>query len=477
MKKTAALFATSGVLLAGAIAIDLWSRFMAGHTSTTPPPPPPPKPSPVASAQSALLLGDLVSADVALMNSFVLAGTPAEVFVRVDLTAKDVSGRVRAPMALAVVIDRSGSMAGEKIERARASAKELVGRLDPRDQIALITYATDVSVDLPLTSATERARIERIIDQIFDGGGTNISGGLEAGLAELDRVRSQGLVSRVVLLSDGNANQGIVEPRALGRIAEEARQRGITVSSLGLGLDFNEDVMTMLAENGGGTYHYLRDAAQITAALDDELRGMTALAARRVGIQLSLAPGAVVTDVYGYGFEKQGSGREVTVPIGDMASGSKRRVVFRIALGSAAAGAVPLSGVSLEYAPAEGATTDLSHFSGALSVVATDDANQLRAGERADVGATVAAILAADARRSAAVDFSSGNRGAAVDRLRRNMIETRAKASRYNSPELFEQLRELEGAAQSAAAADLNSEEGRDFVKSEKYKARKIFAY
>ncbi len=475
MKKTAALFATSGVLLAGAIAIDLWSRFMAGHGSTTPPPPPPPKPTPVASAQGALLLGDLVSADVALMNTFVLAGAPGEVFVRVDLTAKDVSGRVRAPMAMAIVIDRSGSMAGEKIERARASAKELVGRLDPRDQIALISYATDVSVDLPLTSATERARIERVIDQIFDGGGTNISGGLEAGLAELDRARNQGLVSRVVLLSDGNANQGIVEPRALGRIAEEARQRGITVSSLGLGLDFNEDVMTMLAENGGGTYHYIRDAAQITAALDDELRGMTALAARRVGVQLSLAPGAVVTDVYGYGFEKQGSGREVIVPIGDMASGSKRRVVFRIALGSAAPGAVPLAGVALEYAPAE--STELTHFSGALSVVATDDAAQIRAGERADVGATVAAILAADARRSAAVDFSSGNRGAAVDRLRRNMIETRAKASRYNSPELFEQLRELEGAAQSAAAADANSEEGRDFVKSEKYKARKIFAY
>ncbi|MFO0728663.1 MAG: VWA domain-containing protein [Myxococcota bacterium] len=479
-KKTTALFATCGVLLAGAVAIDLWSRIGRGHPSTVPPPPPPPAVPINASAQGQLHLGELVTADVALMNDFVPAGGPSEVFMRVDLVAQEVSGRARAPMALAIVIDRSGSMAGEKIERARASAKELVGRLDENDRISVISYATDVTVDLPLTAASssERARINRVIDQIFDGGGTNISGGLDAGLAELERARSLGLNARIVLLSDGNANQGIVEPRGLSHLAQDAHDRGITVSSLGLGLDFNEDVMTMIAESGGGTYHYIREASQITAALDEEMRGLSALAARKVLVKLNLAPGVSLAEVYGYGVaasNQRGAVNEAIIPIGDMSSGSKRRIVVRLNLSAPAPGGVPIGTAGLEYAQAQDGTP--ASFGGSLAAVATQDQAALIKGERPEVAATVAAILAAEARRSAAVEFSSGNRGAAMERINRNLIETRAKAKKYQSVELFDQVKELEGAASNVAQEDANSDLGRDFVKSEKYKAHRVFAY
>jgi len=476
MKKTAALFATAGALVVGAIGIDLWFKHLTGGESPVPPPiPPRPTPDAIPVGSSSARIGELVTADAFLSNSQVLASSEGEMFLRIDLAATDLPGAERAPLSLAVVIDKSGSMAGDKMERTKSAAKQLVSRLSDRDRVAIILYATEFSVALPLTPvvSTERARINRVIDEIMDGGGTNISGGLETALAELDRERVRGAASRVILMSDGNANQGLTEPDALGDIARRAREHGITVSTIGVGLDFNEKIMTVVAESGGGGYHYVREGDGIAAALDSELRGLTALAAKSVEVGLDLQPGWSVREVYGYRTETRG-GRMI-IPVGDMAARTHRQIMVRLGVPSRAAGSLPVADLTLGYVNAISETA--REFRAGLSVVSTSDYASVSAGERRDVLESIEAVRSAETRKNAAAAFQSGNKGHALGLLQKQAIETRAQATSLGSAVLAEQARELENAAIELDAADAQSDNGKDLVKREKARARQIFAY
>ncbi|MCC7382858.1 MAG: VWA domain-containing protein [Deltaproteobacteria bacterium] len=480
MKKTVALYGTAAALVLTAVAFDLWSKLTAPSAEAPPPPlpftpAPPPAPSPIA-GDSTARIGDLITLDGALSNSFVRAEATQDLFLQLMLRAKEVPGRTRAPLALAIVIDRSGSMAGEKIEQARSAARQLVDRLADSDEIAVISYATDFTVDVPLTSAraSERARIQRTIDQIYDGGGTNLSGGLEAGLAELLRARDRGLAARVIVLSDGNANQGITDPREIARIAQRARLAGNTISAIGLGLDFNEDVMTQIAENGGGSYHYLRDGSEIAATLDRELASMAALAARRVEVGLELAAGVAVQEVYGYPIEARG-GRMI-IPVGDMTSNEGRRVMVRLSVASGSSRTLPIAKLALSYVPATSDTTQ--EFSADLGVSSTDDALTLKANERREVTEAVEAILAADSRKQAAASYSAGRRDEAVRSLNTRLKGLRAKAASLGGSGVLEQqAQEIERTIDSMSASEASTDQGKDLVKKEKYRARQVFVY
>ncbi|MBI2378300.1 MAG: VWA domain-containing protein [Deltaproteobacteria bacterium] len=476
MNKTAALFGLAGTLLVGAIVLDHWPTggISRPHSPPTPPdrPPPPPPLRLSSSAPPTLRLGDLVRLDAALSQDRIAADAPGELYTRFDLEAAD--SRARPNVSLAIVLDRSGSMAGDKIEKTRRAAKGLVERLAPSDTISIVTYSTDVSLDVPLVMASpeQKARILRVIDQIYDGGGTNLSGGLERGLQTLE-AGDPSSVRRLVLMSDGNANQGITDPRTLAQLSAQARQRGITISTLGVGVDFNEDLMTAVAEAAGGTYYYVKDAASMSDALARELRDLEALAARSVEVGLDFAPGVRLVELYGYRSELRGN--RIVIPVGDMSSGQKRQVVVRLATPARSAGGLELMRVTLGYAPPLGGA--VSEFSGALGVEASTNATEVASSERKDVTETVEEIQAAKARQDAANKFASGQRSEAERSLRQQLRTTRAKAAALGSAALDNQAVQLESALKGMSDFDSSSEAGKDLVKREKAAARSVYAY
>jgi Ca-activated chloride channel family protein len=321
MRKTIALFVTALALLLAALIFGL-------KVVPTPPPAPqepvvvetPPALPPVqAPSQSSISIGEIVRLDGALSNGFLRADSVGTVSLLMDLVAKDSGSSERSRMAVAIVIDRSGSMAGEKIRQARNATKQFVSRLSDDDQIAIVTFSSDYSVDLPLTTIKgQRSRIDRVVDDILDGGGTDIGGGLQSGLSAL-RGASTGAVKRLLLVSDGNANQGITDASSLAAIARRGKQDGITVSTLGVGVDFNEDLLAQMAQGTGGGYYYARDPDAIAEAFDKELSGLTKLAARNVEVGLDLGPNMAISQVYGYRTENRRG--HVIIPVGDMAAG------------------------------------------------------------------------------------------------------------------------------------------------------------
>jgi Ca-activated chloride channel family protein len=393
----------------------------------------------------------------------------------IDLDAID-AGKVERPtMAVSLVVDRSGSMAGEKIRQARRAAQSLVSRLDDRDSISIVSYSSDYSLDLPLTKVEgQRNRINRLIDEILDGGGTNLGGGMQAGLDSLRGVTDKAIVRRQILLSDGNANQGITDPATLASIAREARQNGITISTLGIGVDFNEDLMTLIAQSAGGGYYYARDASAIATAVDAELSGLLKVAARNVEVGLELGQGVTIREVYGYRTEMR-RGR-IVIPVGDMAGGEHRRIMLQLDAESAPEGRREVAGIVLSYTGAA-EETEREHR-GAISVVTTNDAGKIAASEKKNVVEAFEAAAAAQAREHAAATFQAGDKNAAIDGLRKQLVQVRAKKDALGGSRILEtQAVEIEGVLNNLSSASAVSDEGKDIIKAEKLRARQVFAY
>ena len=181
----------------------------------------------------------------------------------------------RTPLNISLVIDASGSMGGGKLEAAKEAALGLAERLTKRDRLTVVSFASDVQVHLdavPVT-ASNAVRIRREISGLTTRGMTFLSGGWFAGVGCAARVAEKDprMSPRVILLSDGHANEGIVDPDELCEHAKELRLRGVLTSALGIGDGYDEQLLHGIAENGGGRLHDAELTTEISSVLLGEL--------------------------------------------------------------------------------------------------------------------------------------------------------------------------------------------------------------
>ncbi|WP_437655125.1 vWA domain-containing protein [Sorangium sp. So ce1182] len=223
------------------------------------------------------------------------------VHVRVALRSTAQAPAARPHLSVHLVLDVSGSMAGEPMARARDAARALVDKLDAKDDFSLVTFSSDAQVRIPDGPVgPRRAMIKSTIDGISEGGGTNIGRGLELGYAEAARPGiPEGAVKVVLLLSDGRANAGITSSERLSRLALDAFQGGVQTSTFGLGADYDGALMSGIASDGAGGYYYLRDPDQITPALATELDKRLDPVATAVELRVRLKPDVKLLQVYG----------------------------------------------------------------------------------------------------------------------------------------------------------------------------------
>lgn len=205
-------------------------------------------------------------------RSALLAGhaNGLHVLVRVQAPSRPETLAPRKPQHLALVIDRSGSMSGQPLQEALACARHLIGRLAADDQVALFAYDDHVTQLAPLTPDRERARLVRALEGVHEGGCTNLHGGWLAGTeALLPRVAETSL-SRVILLSDGNANAGETDSEVIAQACATMAARGVSTSTYGLGHDFNEALMVAMGQQGGGSHYYGATAADLFEPFAEE---------------------------------------------------------------------------------------------------------------------------------------------------------------------------------------------------------------
>lgn len=253
-----------------------------------------------------------------------------EVLVAVTLEADRRGDASRPPVNIAIVLDRSGSMGGDKLRHAKRAARALIAQLRPSDRVAVISYSSEVDVITPATLATADAThlAAAQIDRLYDDGETNLAAALATAERELAPAVGPERLSRILLISDGAANQGTVEPEVLTRIAGRIGEGGISITTIGIGTDFDERTMTAIAAASHGNYYFADRPAALESWFAEELRRLGSTRATDIALEVIPAQGVEVIDALGY---PVGRGPEsVLIPIAELRDGDRRKVVLRL---------------------------------------------------------------------------------------------------------------------------------------------------
>jgi Ca-activated chloride channel family protein len=256
--------------------------------------------------------------------------------LRIALTGFDIpKSKERLPVNVALVIDQSGSMGGDKIEHARQAAIQAVDLLRDSDIVSIITYDDRVQVLVPATKASDRTMIREKIRQIRAQGSTALHAGVMQGAAELRKFMDKNRVNRMILLSDGQANVGPASPAELEDLGRSLINEGISVTTLGLGLGYNEDLMTRLASASSGNHAFIENPEYLTTVFQNEFQDVQSVVVQQVSIVAKFAEGIRPVKVLGYPAEI--SGQTVSIKLGQLYAKQERYFVVEceIPLGEA----------------------------------------------------------------------------------------------------------------------------------------------
>lgn len=224
---------------------------------------------------------------------------------------------------VAIVLDRSGSMGAEgKIENAKAALRAVIDQLRHDDILSIVIYDDEIDVLRPAARLGNKEDVKRLVDEIAPRGWTNLGGGMVEGYHQVRRYASPANVNRVILLSDGLANRGVTDPAELARIVRRHRRDGISISTVGVGLEYNENLMLALSEHGGGNYYFLESARNLASVLRNEFSMAGAILAQDARVELQLGKRVRVVDVIGCSFRSEGD--RATLELGDLYGGEHR---------------------------------------------------------------------------------------------------------------------------------------------------------
>ncbi len=262
----------------------------------------------------------------------------------------DITQSAQRASDIIVVLDRSGSMTGaNKMPYAKAAIRDLLSRLNEHDRFALVSFSNNAIIHSPL-APVDTARREQLLitlDNIQAGGGTNIGEGLNYAVRLLTD-NQQNHASKVLLLSDGQANQGITDLTGLSRIVSQLTQQESVLSSIGMGLDFNETLMSSLADYGMGTYAYLENLSGLSDIFTHSLNATRNIYAANSHLSLNLTDGVQLVDAGGYPISK-GKHNSYDIKTGQLLNNNNKKFVMTFHVTAKDTGHMSLGKMLLTY--------------------------------------------------------------------------------------------------------------------------------
>ena len=279
------------------------------------------------------------------------AGDAQNVVLKITLDAPLAPAEAKRPRVnIALVMDQSGSMSGTKMQMAREAAIEALTRLGKDDVFSLVTYDTDVTTLVPAQQVRDVNAIVRQIRQIRAGGSTALFGGVSQGASEIRKHIEERYIHRVVLLSDGLANVGPSHPSDLGRLGAGLFKESISVTTIGVGTDYNEDLMARLSQRSDGNTYFAEAGMDLPRIFAAELGEVLNVVAKEVRVIVTLPDD--VTPVEIIGREGRIKGNRIELSMNQLYGGQEKYALIEVRLPPAA------SGTTLNVARAEVAYQD-----------------------------------------------------------------------------------------------------------------------
>ena len=363
------------------------------------------------------------------------------------------AGKARAPVNLAIVVDRSGSMKGTRLRNAIQGALAAVERLNDGDVVSVAAFDSKVQVVVPPTpvDAATRGRIRSEIQGITLGGDTCISCGIEEGMSLLDR--TSGRVNRMIVLSDGEATAGVRDLPGFRSIAQRAMARGTGITTIGVDVDYNERILSAIALDSNGRHYFVANDAGLESVFDSEARSLTGAVASDAEVSVELPPGVELVRVVDRTFRR--SGNRVIFPLGVFAAGDTKSVLMQVRVPADREGTAPVAEVDLRFR--DHTTGSDARCGGKLEVaVSAAGAGELDSVVEARVNRTATA----DALKEAAELFKQGRAEEARRKLedRRRGLASVAATAKAKAPApkvagVDKDLQAQEAAVQKAQSA------------------------
>ncbi len=277
-------------------------------------------------------MADEVNLRATFARPFLAANsTPQVAYLLLELQPSHIVAQVRMPVNVSFVLDRSGSMKGDKIERVRRATATALDYLDEQDIVSVVIFDHRTQVLIPAAPVRDRAELQKSIGQIRDAGGTRIAPAVEKALHEIEQ-GGQSNIRRLVLLTDGQTEH---ENECLLR-ADDAARLGIPITALGVGRDWNEDLLIEMANRSGGTADYIDDAEKIIDYFQTTVQRAQASAIQHAVLTLRLVQGVtpravwqVIPLIENLGYRPL-SDRDVSVPLGDVESSQGRTLLIEL---------------------------------------------------------------------------------------------------------------------------------------------------
>ena len=386
----------------------------------------------------------LVTLSGQLAQEKILWGGDGNVGLSLTMRADDVldldKGDARH-VDLVIVLDRSGSMQGCKIRDAKQAVLNLLSNLSNRDRFALVSYSNGVQRHSSLLEATpaNRMLLTSAIQEISAGGGTNLGAGLQEGINVLLTGRKNGNLGKVILVSDGLANQGVTDPASLGSMAAVAVEKEFGVSTVGVGNDFNEHLMTHIANRGTGNYYYLENANAFAEVFQREFHNTRCAAATSVEVRIPLTGGVSLIDAAGYPIEVKNN--QAVFHPGDLLSGQTKKLFLTFRIPTDEENTFQIQGISVRYMHNGRAFRE--GLSKPFRIACVKDQDEVFAS--IDKSEWEEKVLQEDynkLREEVAAEVKTGNRKAAMDRISHYYKRQQAVNSVVGSGEVARNLDE-----------------------------------
>lgn len=370
------------------------------------------------------------------------AGDPQNVVLKVTLEAPEAPSDIKRPLVnLALVLDQSGSMGGTKMEQAKAAAIEAVSRLGRGDIFSAVVYDTNVDTIVPAQNAGNIDSIIARIKRISSGGSTNLFGGVSQGASEVRKNLDTEFIHRIILLSDGLANVGPRTPGDLGRLGAALIKENISVSTVGVGTDYNEDLMAQLAQKSDGNTYFVESGYDLPRIFSSELGDVLNVVAKKVKVIITLPGNVTFVDIVGR--EGRFRGNKVELSMNQLYGGQEKYALIEVKVPESRAGSkIKIAHASVVYENPFNQKTLKS--SGVSYASFSDDKKKIEKSTNIDVVREYQLNLNALAQEKAIELSDKGRNKEAAFELKKSASKLNAVGSILNDSILLETADELE---------------------------------